>query len=155
MDTLFHSERLDRLEKKVDRVLSILQSLFLKESTMTVDIQTILAEASSGLEKIKANTNTLSAVTDALGLLHSQVSTLQGELAVAVHNEDSDTVTAVSDKLKALLDATDIQATAIAALTNTPAAAPPQPTVAQQAGSGPALTAGPSSDPATAASSPQ
>lgn len=102
----------------------ILDHLYLLETLETTEMSLLddaAAAEDAALAKINANTDALSSVKAALDAQTAKIADLTAQLAAA--GTDPAAIQAVLDKANAILAATDTQATAEAALTNTPAAA--------------------------------
>lgn len=117
---MFDFHQLDRIEAMLRLVLRR-EGAIIKEGqfimTLLDDVQ---AAEDKALAAIQANTNALGAVADAIKNKDAQIADLSAQLAAAIANgADPVVLQAIVDKANAIVSASDAQATAEAALTNT------------------------------------
>lgn len=121
-----------RLERKVDALLtsagiSLHNQEFIihQENIEMATLADIQAQADASLAAVTKNTDALASIKTVLDNQNAQIATLTDELNAAIANgADPTALQAISDKLTAVVEATDTQAAAEAALANTPAAPP-------------------------------
>lgn len=114
--------QLNRIEAKLDLVLRREGVIIQEGNHIMTTLSDVQAQEDQALAKISANTDALSSVKAALDAQTAKIADLQTQLDAAIAANDPTAIQAVSDKMAAILAATDTQATAEAALTNTPAA---------------------------------
>lgn len=107
-------------KRQLNRIETFLNLLVNQGNVYMTLLDDIAAAEDSVLAKINANTDALSAVKGALDAQVAKIAELTADLANA--GVDQTKLQAVLDKANAILAATDTQAAAEAALTNTPAA---------------------------------
>lgn len=107
-------------KRQLNRIETLLNLLVNQGNVYMTLLDDIAAAEDSVLAKINANTDALSAVKAALDAQVAKIAELTADLANA--GVDQTKLQAVLDKANAILAATDTQAAAEAALTNTPAA---------------------------------
>ncbi len=113
-----------------------------QENAMSVDLAAIKAKEDAALAAIQANTDALSGIKTALDAKDATIADLTQKLNDAIANgADPVALQAIADEAQAIVDASNNQATAEAALTNTTPVTPPgtPPVVPPVTGAGPVI----------------
>jgi hypothetical protein len=127
-----------RLEAKIDSNTAMLRfiaselgvvyqnSLFTlkQEAAMAATLADIATKSAAILASAQAETNAVNALTGAWNANQAQLVQLKADLDAALANGDPATIQTASDNLDAGITSINANDVAIAALTNTPAAAP-------------------------------
>src|ERR1035437_812817 len=113
-----------RLEYKVDAILADLHIIYKQETIEMATLADIQTKAAAILASAQAETNAVTALTTAWQANQTQLVQLKADLDAALAGNNPTTIQTASDNLDAGIIAINANDVAIAALTNTPAAAP-------------------------------
>ncbi len=115
-----HASQLNRIEALLRLVLRREGVLINEGNQIMTLLDDVQAAEDKALAAIQANTNALGAVADAIKNKDAQIADLSAQLAAAIAaGADPAALQAIVDKANAIVAASDAQATAEAALTNT------------------------------------
>src|SRR5438132_2685582 len=116
----------DRFESKLDHLHELVHTILERMDDIMATAAEVSAKLDTAMQKLTANTDAFAGISQFIADIRTQLMDVQAQLDALIASGASDpaAMQELSDKVDALVAATDAQAVAEAALTNAPAPAP-------------------------------